>query len=64
MATKNFHRFLDISQSSAVEVKSVTYVLEDMEYFNTDTILLLRQKADETKKRMLALMRYLKSFSQ
>ncbi len=54
-------RFLDIAQSSAVEVKSITYVLEDLLYLPQETILTLRNKTEETRRLTLGFMRYLKS---
>lgn len=53
--------FLTISQSSTIEVKSMTYVLEDAEYLSPDDIAQLRQKAEETKSLTLGFIRYLKS---
>lgn len=58
---KDFIRFLDISQSSALEVQSMLYVLTDLEYFTTDRIEDIRLKAEETKNLTLALIKYLRS---
>ncbi|MCR9288225.1 MAG: four helix bundle protein [Bacteroidetes bacterium] len=56
---KEFIRFLDISQSSGAEVKSMIYVLEDLEYFDTSTINELHQKVDEARNLTLGLLKYL-----
>jgi four helix bundle protein len=58
---KEFVRFLEISQSSAMEVRSITYVLEDLNYISLDQIELLRSKSEETKSLSLGLIRYIKS---
>lgn len=60
-SNKEFIRFLDFSQSSAIEVKSITYALEEMEYLPTSQIIELREKAEETKNSTLALIRYLRN---
>ena len=57
---KDFIRFLDISQSSSIEVKSITYALEDMNYLPLSRINLIRDKAEETKNSTLAFIRYLR----
>ncbi len=57
---KEFIRFLDISQSSSMEVKSLTYVLEDGCCIDSDRIHLMRKKAEETKALTLGLIRYLR----
>ena len=59
-STKDFIRFLDISQSSSTEVKSITYALEDMDYISKTKITLIREKAEETKNSTLAFIRYLR----
>jgi len=58
---KEFIRFLEIAQSSAMEVRSITYVLEDLNYIPLDQIELLRSKSEETKSLALGLIRHLKS---
>lgn len=57
---KEFIRFLDVSQSSAMEVKSITYVLEDADYLDIERIQEMRKKAEETKAITLGLIRYLR----
>lgn len=59
-SNKEFIRFLDISQSSAIEVKSISYALEDMEYLSIEKIIQIREKAEEVKSSTLAFIRYLR----
>jgi four helix bundle protein len=59
-SNKDFIRFLDFSQSSSIEVKSITYALEDMKYLPDIKITLIREKAEETKNSTLAFIRYLR----
>jgi four helix bundle protein len=56
---KEFIRFLDFSQSSLSEVKSIVYVLEDMDYINTNEIKDLHASIDKTRNFTLALIRYI-----
>jgi len=56
---KEFIRYLDISQSSALEVKSMLYVLLDVNYLAEDKITALRKLADDTHYLTLALIRYI-----
>jgi four helix bundle protein len=60
-SNKEFIRFLDFSQSSATEVKSITYALEDAGYLPIETITAIRNKAEETKSLDLGLIRYLRT---
>jgi four helix bundle protein len=60
-SNKEFIRFLDISQSSALEVKSMLYVLSDMNYLEEENITVLHGMVDDTKNLTLALIRYLRS---
>lgn len=57
--TKEFIRFLDFSQSSAGEVKSMFYVLEDVEYVTKQKAIELHQMVDKTKNLTLGLIKYL-----
>ncbi|MBX2966504.1 MAG: four helix bundle protein [Cyclobacteriaceae bacterium] len=59
-SNKEFIRFLDFSQSSCIEVKSMTYILEDMDYLSKDKINVIRDKAEETKNSVLSFIRYLR----
>ena len=56
---KDFVRFLDISKSSACEVKSMTYVLGDIRYITPQQQLDIQQKAEKTKNLTLGLIKYL-----
>ena len=60
-SNKEFIRFLDISQSSAMEVKSITYTLADLVYLAEEKIFVIRDKAEETKSLTLGLIRYLRT---
>ena len=57
---KDSIKFYDISQSSALEVKSMLYVLADLEYLQTKDFQDLKAKADETRNLTLAFIRYLR----
>jgi four helix bundle protein len=57
---KDFIRFLDIDQSSAIEVQSMLYVLEDINYLTPDKIGSLRLKADEARNLTLGFIAYLR----
>lgn len=54
----DFIRFLDIAQSSAVEVKSLLYVALDQEDASSERIERLQEQADTTKAITLGLLRY------
>jgi four helix bundle protein len=58
---KEFIRFLEIAQSSAMEVKSITYVLIDLNYLPEEKIMEISKKAEETKSITLGLIRYLRN---
>jgi four helix bundle protein len=60
-SSKEFIRYLDIAQSSALEVKSILYVLLDMNYLLEEKINELHLMVDNTRKLTLALIRYLRS---
>ena len=57
---KEFARFLDISQSSAREVKSMTYVFEDLDYTTSNNIEELRKKTDAVIGLTVGFIRHLK----
>lgn len=59
ISDKEFVRYLDISQSSALEVKSMLYVLLDVNYLTEEKINALRKLADDTQYLTLALIRYI-----
>ncbi len=56
---REFIRFLEMSQSSAQEVRSLTYVIQDQEYLTMDKIEPLRDAAEKAKSLTLGLIRYL-----
>jgi hypothetical protein len=56
----DFIRFLDISQSSTAEVKSLLYVVSDQEYASTDMVTSLQNRCDTTQALTLGLLRYVK----
>ena len=58
---KDFIRFLDISQSSIEEVKSLLYIALDQEYFTEEIFSELETLIDDTKKTTLGLLRHVKS---
>jgi four helix bundle protein len=60
-SNKEFLRFLDISHASCIEVKSITYVLEDLNYLPPTDIQSLHAKIDETKGLTRGLMKYLRT---
>jgi four helix bundle protein len=55
----DFKHFLDISQSSAAEIKSMLYILEDLNYLNKSQITELHAQTDKTRNQILALIKYL-----
>jgi four helix bundle protein len=59
-SSKEFIRFLDISQSSCLEVKSITYTLEDLDYIPMDKIIAIREKTEKTKNLTLGMIAYLR----
>ena len=60
-SNKEFIRYLDIAQSSALEVKSILYVLMDMNYLMVEKVNELHQLIDETRGLTLALIKYLRT---
>lgn len=55
---KDFIRFLDISQSSAAEVRSLMYVVLDQKYLLPENVKPVQDKSDECRKTTLALLRH------
>src|SRR5690554_5173025 len=53
-------RFYDFSQSSAQEVRSMLYALEDVGYLPPEKIHLLRSKADATRNLTLGFISYIR----
>ena len=64
ISRKEFIRFLEISQSSAMEVRSITYVLEDLNYLPEEKNLKIRNAAESVKRQTLGLVKYLTSRSR
>jgi four helix bundle protein len=58
-SNKEFIRYLDTASNSAAEVKSILYVLADLNYLDAEKILDLQNKTDEIKAMTLALIRYM-----
>jgi four helix bundle protein len=56
-SNKDSIRFYDISQSSAMEVLSICYVLSDLDYLPNERIVAIREKAEETKNLTLAFIK-------
>ena len=52
-------RFYDISQSSAAEVKSMSYTIEDTKLLTNEEIKNLRYKSEKTKNLTLGFIKYL-----
>lgn len=58
---KEFIRFLDISQSSAIEVKSLLYIVLDQNYSNSETVSALQNDAEEVHALILGLLKHVDS---
>lgn len=56
---KEFTRFLDFSQSSCSEVKSMLYVLDDIDYLDKEELKIFHEQTDKTRNMILALIKYL-----
>ena len=54
-------RFLDFAQSSANEVKSMIYLLEDINYLSNEEVVQLHQQVDYTRSKILGFIRYLRN---
>jgi four helix bundle protein len=59
MSDKEFIRFLEIAASSANEVKSMLYLLEDLQYLPLEKIKILSAQVDKARNFTLGLIRYL-----
>jgi four helix bundle protein len=60
-SNKEFIRYLDMAQSSALEVKSILYVLLDLNYLMEEKVKELHLLVDEMRMLTLALIKYLRS---
>jgi four helix bundle protein len=56
-----FIRFLDIANASAAEVKSIFYVLLDINYLDEKLVLEYQERVDTNRKLISGLIRYLKT---
>ena len=56
----DFIRFLDYSSASASEVKSMLYVMEEMNFINNNSANIYRDKVDVIQSKVRALIKYLK----
>ena len=57
---KEFIRFLEISFTSASEVKSICYAALDINYWSNNEASIIQEKAEKVKALDLGLIRYLK----
>ncbi len=60
-SNKQFLLFLNYSEGSATETKSMLYVLEDMEYVEKEKIKKMHNQVDKTRKLTLGLLKYLRT---
>lgn len=60
----DFVRFLDIAQSSAAEVKSLLYVVGDLQYASPERVKALQNLCDKTQGLTLGLLRHVKRRQQ
>ncbi len=60
-SNKEFIRYLDVAQSSALEIKSILYVLLDMNYIIEDKFNELQRLSDDVRNLTLAFLKYLRS---
>ncbi|MFO7259250.1 MAG: four helix bundle protein [Bacteroidota bacterium] len=58
-SSKEFIHYLDTAHNSASEVKSMLYVLFDLEYVDKEKIMMLQEKTEEVKASILAFIKYL-----
>ncbi len=58
-STKEFIRYLDTAHNSASEVKSIVYVLIDLNYLEETKAKEIQDRTDKVKALSLALIRYL-----
>jgi four helix bundle protein len=59
ISKRDFIRFLEISQTSANEVKSIAYAALDQNYWTPETAKIIQDKAEDVKSLDLGLIRYL-----
>lgn len=56
--TREFIRFLDIAQSSASEVKSLLYVVQDQQYLPVNEVRVLQKLTDDCRYLTLGVLKY------
>jgi four helix bundle protein len=59
MSDREFIRFLEISTSSADEVRSITYAAQDQSYWTEDQCSLIHRSAEKVIALNLGLIKYL-----
>jgi len=57
----DFVRFLDYSSGSSSEVKSMLYVMEDLDFISSNDANLYRDRVDIIQGKVLGLIKYLKN---
>ncbi len=60
-SNKDFIKFLDYASASSIEVKSMSYLMLDLEYFSKETIQELQDEIEEVKSSILAFIKYLRN---
>jgi len=60
---KEFIRFLDIAEGSAVELESQLYITLDLEYINEKQFRELKESISTAHQTILGLIRYLRNYS-
>lgn len=58
---KDFIRFLDYSVGSCIEIKSMSYLFLDLDYFSKEEVESFQLQVEETKASILAFIKYLRS---
>jgi four helix bundle protein len=58
---KDFAHFLDLAKGSCGEVRSMSYVAEDLEYLTPEIAVSLRERAEKLSSGIAALARHLRS---
>ncbi|MDX2191432.1 MAG: four helix bundle protein [Bacteroidota bacterium] len=63
-STKETIHFLDIAQSSCIEVKSMIYLLSDRNYLSNESVNLLLEQCEKTKSMILAFIKHFRTFQK
>jgi four helix bundle protein len=53
----DFKHFLDISQSSSAEIKSMLYIFQDLDYLDESELIILHSQTDNTRNQILRLIK-------